>query len=412
MAHPKNVCNRREFFSKTLSGMTSVGIFSLSSRKWPWFSQEKSIEKKGGNVICRTLGKTGIRMPIVNMGVMNNYDPALVKRSYEIGVRHFDTAAHYRRGLNEEMLGKIFQEMGVRDKVIIGTKIFIPHQERGMSPDRIKEMYLKTAEESLKRLRTDSVDILYSHNVSTLEYLNNPGVLEALAILKKQKKARYVGFSTHTNMAQCISEAVRTGFYDVILTSINYSMSDDKVLMDTMQNAASKGIGLIAMKTQCRQPWYMKQNEPAEKHTFYEGEIMHTALLKWVLHHEFITSAVPGYTNYQQMEEDFSVAYDISYTPEEKKFLEDRNVKLSMAFCQQCSRCIPTCPGSVDIPALIRTHMYAACYGNFFQARDTLLDIPRGKGLDVCMRCTSCRAKCIRRVDIPERIDILKSIYA
>jgi len=122
--------------------------------------------------------------------------------------------------------------------------------------------------------------------------------------------------------------------------------------------------------------------------------------------------AIPGYTNFQQMEEDFSVAYDLEYTKEEKKFLEDRKAKLAISgYCQQCSRCLPTCPNGVDIPALMRTHMYAACYSNFYQARDTLDEIPRGKSIQICRSCKTCVARCVNSVNIARRIDELKMIY-
>ena len=132
-----------------------------------------------------------------------------------------------------------------------------------------------------------------------------------------------------------------------------------------------------------------------------------------MLKHDFITTAIPGYTNYQQMEEDFSVAYDLDYILEEKKFLQDRNVMLALkGYCQQCSRCVPTCPYGVDIPTLMRIHMYALCYSNLSLARDTLNEIPNGKGLERCISCNQCEASCANRVDIANRIDELGKITA
>jgi predicted aldo/keto reductase-like oxidoreductase len=198
----------------------------------------------------------------------------------------------------------------------------------------------------------------------------------------------------------------------VVLTAFNYSMNENRDLIKSMEKAAAEGIGIIAMKTQCSQPWYRSDYEPTESHRLYEGQIMQTALLKWVLRHEFIATAIPGFQNFQELEEDFSVAYDLKYTTEEKKFLQDRNVKLGMAsVCQQCRACVPTCPKGVDIPTLIRTHMYATCYTNFYQARATLNEIPNGKGLDICVSCSRCTANCVNRVDIARRIDELKTIY-
>jgi len=411
MAREKNNFSRREFLSRAVSGMASIGFLGVSGRVLTSSGQKKLTQDPKKKIIYRTLGKTGIRLPIVNMGVMNSLDSELVKKSYEIGVRHFDTAAWYMRGRNEEMLGNAIKELNVRDKVIIGTKIYIPHQQREMSPEKAKEAYLKIVEESLKRLQTDYVDILYSHNVDSISWLNNPGIIEALLLLKKQGKARFIGFTTHKNMAECINEAVRTNFYEVILTVFNYALGDNKNLINALRNAASKGIGLMAMKTQCSQYWY-RANVPKAKISYYEGKILHTAVLKWALQNDFITTAVPGYTTFEQMEEDFSVAYDLEYTEEEKKFLEDRKVKLAMkGYCQQCSRCLPSCPNGVDIPALMRTHMYAACYANFYQARDTLDEIPKGKGLDECASCSKCLARCVSQVDITTRIDELKMIY-
>lgn len=409
----KKTYSRRDFLSKSAAGMASIGILGASGSVLG--ADDKKIKKQGkkSEILYRTLGKTKIRLPIVNMGVMNADNPELVKKSYKIGVRHFDTAAHYQRGRNEEMVGKAIKELNVRDKVVIATKVFIPHQQRGMPHKQAKEFFLKTMAESLKRLQTDYVDILYVHNVGTVEYLNNPGIKEALHLLKEQKKTRFIGFTTHSNMAECLNDAAQTGFYEVILTAYNYSMGDNKELIAAMKKAASKGIGLVAMKTQCKQPWYRSQYEPTDKHTYYDGKISHTALLKWAMRHRFFATSVPGYTTFEQMEEDFSVAYGLEYTSEEKTFLEDRNVKLAMAsVCQQCYCCVPTCSKGVDIPTLIRTHMYAASYGNFYQARDTLDSIPANKGLQACTSCDRCKAGCANAVNIAGRIDELKTIYA
>jgi len=105
------------------------------------------------------------------------------------------------------------------------------------------------------------------------------------------------------------------------------------------------------------------------------------------------------------------VAYTLEYTEEEKQFLQDRNVKLSLGYCHQCQRCVPTCLKGVDIPTLMRTHMYATCYGNFYQARDAFESIPKAKGLNLCTTCGSCQAKCANQINIQKRIEELKLIY-
>jgi len=66
-------------------------------------------------------------------------------------------------------------------------------------------------------------------------------------------------------------------------------------------------------------------------------------------------------------------AFDLGYTGEESEFLKDREVKAAIKiFCRQFSRCVLICPSQVDIPSLLRIHMYAVCYPYFHQARVTL----------------------------------------
>jgi predicted aldo/keto reductase-like oxidoreductase len=188
-------------------------------------------------------------------------------------------------------------------------------------------------------------------------------------------------------------------------------MADDHNLSDSLKQASEKGIGLIAMKTQCSQYWY-REHVPESGQRFYEGKIMHTAVLKWALRNPMITTAIPGFTTYQQLDEDFVVARNLDYTPDEKAFLEDRNVKLSLNYCLQCGHCVSTCPRRVDIPTLMRTHLYAACYSNFYQARDALDSIPKNQNLDSCSACDICMAKCLHHIDISRRINALKCIFA
>ena len=313
------------------------------------------------------------------------------------------------RGRNEEMLGNVFTELKCRDKIVIATKIPIPRQR---DPEKAKDEFLSMAETSLKRLRTDYVDMLYIHNVSVTENVHPAALTEALAQIKKEGKARFVGFSTHSNQAACLNEAARTGFHDVVLTAFNYAHAGNKDLLDALANAASKGIGLIAMKTQCSQYWYKGGLSPVEQ-SYYEGAINQSAVLKWVLGHEFISTAVPGYTTYEQLNEDVSAGLSITLTPEEKNFLDDRKVNLVMeSYCLQCSKCLSSCPRGADIPALMRTHMYAACYRNFYQARDTYDGISKERNLVGCTSCTACTARCVRSVSIAQRIDELKALFA
>jgi predicted aldo/keto reductase-like oxidoreductase len=399
----KSDVSRREFLSRTSAGLASVGLAGIATGK----AHAEPIEQSGGEVIYRTLGKTGIRVPIVSMGVMNANNPELIPRSYEIGVRLFDTAMGYQGGKNEEMVGSGIEKMDVRDDTIIVTKIPNPARRRrdepapDMSDAEVKQKFLENAEGCLKRLKTDYVDALLFHNNTTAEDINNPGVMEALAQLKKEGKAKFIGISTHRGQDVVLNEMARMGFYDVVVLGINFTMADNTALFEAIDNAHAKGIGLIAMKTQ-----------GGGRNRKDLGPINETAALKYVLRNEKITTAIPGYTNFEHMQQDFSVAFGLDLTPEEESWLSDKKIKMTAGFCQQCEGCIGTCPNGVDIPTLMRTHMYAAQYANFYQARATLDEIPDDVGLPACASCTECNAHCANAVDIPHAIGELKTMYA
>jgi predicted aldo/keto reductase-like oxidoreductase len=411
MADSRKTLDRREFFSKALAGAGAAAVLGRLGTPSDLSAQAGPATPSAKPLMTRALGKTGITLPVVNMGVMNADNPELVRRAYELGIRHFDTAAGYWRGKNEEMIGRVLEELKARDKAVIATKVAIPPDKReSLSPAELKAAFIKIFEGSLRRLRTDYVDMLYIHDVSRVEDLKRKGFEDALAELKAQKKVRFAGFSTHENMGPCLDEAVRGGFYEVVLVAFNFALAENVSLRRSLEAASAKGIGLIAMKTQCMQSWY-KDMVPSDQQALYSGSILQTAVLKWVLRHEFIHGAVPGFTTYAELEEDVSAGRDLTLTPGEQKFLSDKHIKLAMAACVRCGGCLETCPAGVDTRTLMRAHMYLR-YPNVFQARETLESLPVGRGLDRCASCASCQARCRGRIDIGKRVEQLKIHFA
>ena len=389
--------SRREFMTKPLVGLASAGLLHASKQMLGGEALLAADASATGKVIQRRLGRTGVTLPVVSMGVMNADIPGLLVRAYELGVRHFDTAAVYQGGRNEETLGNFVKAQGVRDKVIIATKVGFPPPLRGASAVQMKANFLKVFEGCLQRLQMDYVDVLHYHDSRTAADVDSPGVQEAMADLKKQGKLRFVGVSTHAGQVEVLNAVAQGGFHDVVTLAFNFTMAENKALLEAMKNAAAKGVGLIAMKTQAGG-------------RSSEDRIRHTAALKWVLQNEAITTAVPGVTKFEQIDLDFSVASNLGFTPDEQQFLGDKALKASLEFCQQCGECVPSCPHRVDIPTLMRTHMYAMQYGNAYQAQATLADVPPESGLDVCRSCTGCRASCANTVNIVRKISELKTV--
>ena len=401
-----NRLTRRGFLSTSATGLMATGLLGLSSRLVNSQEPSKKDDKKE-DILHRTLGKTGLNIPIVSMGVMNSNNPEIVQASYEIGIRHFDTAATYQYGRNEQMVGEVIKRLGVRDKVVIGTKELGPAERSEMTPEQIKKRLINLCEGSLRRLKTDYIDILYIHGVAGKEDVDKPEIVDGFATLKKQGKIRFSGVTTHESMAEVINAVAEKMSYDVVLPAFNVTMADDIELLNAIEKAAAAGIGIIAMKTQAG--GQRLASEEASRR-FSKSTIM-KASLKWVLNNKSISTAIPGFDNFENMREDFSVAEGIEYTLDEKEFLSGNKIKLSMGFCRQCRQCRPTCPGDVDIPALMRVHMYAASYGNLVHARATLDDIPENRSIRTCASCRECAARCARGVDIDRRISELKAMY-
>jgi len=116
--------SRRGFLRTSLAG---AGAMAVSPAIISAQVQEK-------NIIYRTLGRTGIKVPVVSFGVMRSDNPSLVKAAYDKGMRLFDTANGYLGGNSETMLGNVFKDYR-RDSFIISTKVKSPTDREGIPPD-------------------------------------------------------------------------------------------------------------------------------------------------------------------------------------------------------------------------------------------------------------------------------------
>jgi len=276
-------------------------------------------------------------------------------------------------------------------------------RNRPPSVAEAKRRFTEGVEASLRRLQMDHVDILYYHSVDSVEDARAEGPLEALQSLKKEGKTRFIGLSTHKTLP-VIDEAMQLKLFDVFLVVLNYSMAHNAEMLNTIERAAKSGIGIVAMKTQAG-----GTAKPDAKERKQLLPISQTALLKWALNHEFVTTAIPGFSTYQHLEQDFSVARNLAYTDEEKTFLADKNFFARAEFCQQCGKCTGDCPKQVDVPSLMRSHMYAVQHRNTAMARQTMAGIATGRGLDACEGCESCRVACRNSVQIGRKITQLKA---
>ena len=378
---PEKIERRRfiKCMSSALLGMTVTPVLK------PISSLAKT--EKTPALEYRTLGKTGLKVTVVSMGVMNCSNPAVVLRAYDLGINFFDTADCYMWGRNEEMVGKVFA--GKRDKVFIQTKVHA-HDEKKMRA---------SVETSLRRLRTDYVDLLVWHGLHSPEEVSDARLFEFMTKMKKEGKARFTGFSAHSNMASLLTEAAKSNFHDVALVSYNFTHS--RKLKEAVAAAAKSGIGIVAMKTQAG--GYKKEK--------MGGLSPHQAALKYVLMDQNVSAAVPGVTTVEEIEECATVM-GISFSERDLNELKQYQSFLQERICTMCGGCVGQCPHGVPQSDLLRVVMYHDGYQNSVLVKEVLGKIENLQSIRDCSDCSSCAVICRRGLDIQAQMQMARRILA
>ncbi len=188
----------------------------------------------------RKLGKTGVEVSILNLGGMfdtiNNQ--LLLKQALKWGVTFWDTAESYGNGLSEEGFGRFFARNPEARKEIFLTTKLVP--KGGNLTQRLNQ--------ALKRLQTDHVDLFYIHSIKSIDDMT-PEMKAWAAEMKKEGKIQFFGFSTHTNMADCLLGASKLDWIDAAMMTYNFRVLNDPKMVEAVNACTKAGVGLVAMKT-------------------------------------------------------------------------------------------------------------------------------------------------------------------
>jgi aryl-alcohol dehydrogenase-like predicted oxidoreductase len=370
---------------KFMKNLSSAFLGVVSSPFWsglPFAHAEKKPIPE-----YRTLGKTGLKVTAVSMGVMNCSNPAVLLRAFDLGINFYDTADCYMRGRNEEMVGQTFK--GKRDKIFIQTKVHV-HDEKKMRA---------SVERSLRRLQTDYIDVLVWHNHSSPEEVSDPKLFEFMSKMKKEGKVRFTGFSSHSNMASLLREAAKSNFHDVALVSYNFTHS--KNMKEAVALAAKSGIGIVAMKTQAG--GYKKEK--------MEGLNPHQAALKYILMDTNVSCAVPGVTTIEQIEE-CAAAIGTSFSKRKFDELKQYQSFLQGKICTMCGGCTGECPYGVVRSDLLRVVMYHEGYQNDGLIEEAMEKTQLLQNIKLCSECPSCSIVCRRGLDMKAQVRLAERILS
>jgi aryl-alcohol dehydrogenase-like predicted oxidoreductase len=206
----------------------------------------------------RNLGRSGLRVSVLTMGTMTfgggerfdkvgNSDLAAARRQIDLcldaGVNLLDTANAYSRGVSEEIIGEALGKK--RQQVLIASKVRFrmgdgPNDE-GLSRHHI----LRQVEAGLRRLRSDTLDILYLHEWDGLTPLEE--TLSALDMLVTQGKVRYVGASNYSawHLMKALAVADARGYPRLVTQQIHYTLEAREAEYELVPVALSEGVGIL-----------------------------------------------------------------------------------------------------------------------------------------------------------------------
>jgi predicted aldo/keto reductase-like oxidoreductase len=386
------ITSRRDFLRLGAAGIAGAVSMPILGCK-PDTGEKQQATRK---VVYRTLGRTGLKLPVVSMG--SSYAINLVRTALDEGIVYIHTSSSYSERNHERLLGEVFRDRP-RDSFAIGTSPDLPYRyDTGRSrsvdigPGAEPERILESIDGSLQRLALDFVDIYYLASVGSREAVLHEPYKEAFGKLKKDGRARSVGIITHENEPEVIRAAAEDGFWDVVLTAYNFRQSHHQEVRAAIDYAAQRGLGVVAMKTQAGVYW-----DPARL-----LKINMKAALKWVLQNENVHTTIPAFSSFEEMYEDLSVMEDLNPTPEEREDLKlGERLGLPGLYCQQCGSCLGQCPADLDLPTLMRSYMYAVGHRNPKKARATLRSWSSAE--IVCSRCRECSVNCALGFDVRSR---------
>ncbi|MEK7476805.1 MAG: aldo/keto reductase [Candidatus Coatesbacteria bacterium] len=302
------------------------------------------------------LGRTGLKVSRLCLGTMN-FGPltteadsfAIMDRALELGINFFDTADVYGwkkgEGITEQIVGRwLAQGGGRRDKVVLATKVY---GDMGDWPNesRLSALHIRKAcEASLRRLKTDYLDLYQMHHV----HRETPWeeIWQAFDQLRREGKVIYVGSSNFAGLhiAQANEAAARRGFMGLVCEQSLYNLNARMIELEVIPACEAYGLGLIPWSPLAsgllggilgkveggrRSEGWAKERVKKERAKLVPWEALcrklkeqpaHVALA-WLLHQKAVTAPIIGPRTMEQLE-GAQRALKITLTPATVKTLD------------------------------------------------------------------------------------------
>lgn len=261
----------------------------------------------------RTLGRTGIALPVLGLGAMDtpqsDEGAATLHAALDAGIRFIDTARGYEG--SEILIGQVLRERGGAGDAFVASKTF-SHSADGAQYD---------VDRSLKVLGLTSIPLYQLHDVRTLDdwadVTQETGALAGLQVARYRRLIDYIGISTHS--LEVARVAIESGEFDTIMLEYSAFYPESAELVEL---AASRGTAVIAMR-----PLGGSGRTTTMRGRLSDGTagiLTPANLLRYVLSNPSIAVAIPGARFSSRIHENVATAGCFTaLSPEEQRLLEE-----------------------------------------------------------------------------------------
>lgn len=366
--------------------------------------------------------KTGERISALGLGCMRfpgfavgRPDPkaaeAIIARAVECGVNYLDTAYLYPG--SEACVGAALERLGLRDEVLLATKL--PHGQCKRPED-----FDRILDEQLLRLRTGHIDYYLIHNVASIEQWERLRGLGAEAWIARQREAGRIlriGFSFHGPLGDFM-KLLDAYAWDFCQIQYNYANERYQAGTEGLRAAAARGMAVFVMEPLLGGRLAGKL-PPAAKRVFDEAADPALATpvgwaLAWLWDHPEVTMVLSGMTSPDEVDANADVAARAqagSMTPQQHETVARALAAIERANrvpCTGCNYCMP-CPQGINIPGAFSAYNASYAHGRFTGLQQyftaSAASSSRPRLVSQCTKCGACVRRCPQQIAIPERLE-------
>lgn len=329
----------------------------------------------------RGLGGTGIEVSEIAFGAHGIDNPVLMSAALEAGVNTFCTSGHYLDGREEMATGEALSKANIpRDKIVILTG-------NPVRPSDTVNSILADVDASLRRLRTDVIDVYCNGMVQSRDDVLADDLFEAMQRAKQAGKVRHLGMSSHHGGQQAwLNAGIECGQYDVFFIKYDFVSYPDQD--EILRRAAEQGIGTIVFKTNAGNRKHEVKGLEAGGLSFEQ------ATWKWALTNSYVSSVAVTVSNFNQIQ-DCLKAVGSSLDEAEVAMLRRYGSEMYNRYCRFCATCEGSCSRHVAVADIMRYEMYFTCYGREKEAMRLYRELPDATTAAACNRCPGpCDVAC------------------